>query len=131
MRSRKTGVLALAIVASACAGHAPAPQGAAPEALYRVLLNREVIHVGDESVLDLLNNRYSGNVAHRYASTPQDQPVVLLDRVQLEGVHRLADVPAAHAASITVLRPTQATALYGPRGKHGAIVVVTKRGGSR
>lgn len=130
MRTRSNAIFILAVVTTACASRAAAPDGPAPDALYRLLLNREVIQVGNESVLDLLNNRYGGNVAHRYASTPQDQPLVLLDRVRLEGVHRLADVPALHAASIDLLRPTEATSLFGPRAKHGAIVVITKRGRS-
>lgn len=93
-----------------------------------MLLNGQVIQVGEGSVLELLNNRYAGHVAHAFASTPRDEPLVRLDRVQLDGVYRLADVPAFHAASIAVLRLTEATSPYGPRGRHGAIVVITKRG---
>lgn len=119
----------LAVATSACASRAPAPDLPAPDDLYSVLLNGRVIQVGEGSVLDLLKNRYAPSLARGYRSTLPNEPLVVLDRVQLAGgVRRLADVPAFHAASISVLRPIEATARFGPRGRSGAIVVITKRG---
>lgn|SRR5574341_317106 len=121
-------VFALSLTDSACAVR-PSPAGLpGPDALYSVVLNGRLVHVSGGSVLDLLSHPYAGSVARAYASTPRGEPVVLLDRVQLDGVYRLADVPAFHAASISVLRPVEARLRYGQRGSHGAILVTTKRG---
>ncbi len=119
----------LAVATSACASNAPAPDLPAPDDLYTVLLNGRVIQVGEGSVLDLLKNRYALSLARGYGAMLPDEPLVVLDRVQLEGgIRLLAAVPAFHAASIAVLRPIEATARFGPRGRRGAIVVMTKRG---
>ena len=120
--------LALTIAVSACAVRASPPGLSGLDALFGVVLNGRLIQVTGGSVFELLNHPYAGHILLGHSSTPGGEPLVLLDRVQLDGLYRLADVPAFHAASISVVRPIEARSQFGPRAAYGAIVVLTKRG---
>ena len=126
-----TLVVALSLAAAACAAR-PRLAGVLPlDVSCTVLLNGRPIQVSGGSVLDLLSHPSAGRIARAHAAVLRGEPRVLLDWVQLDGVYRLADLPAVQVASISVLHPIEARLRYGPRGSNGAVLVATKRGPSR
>ena len=92
----------MSLGAGACAVRASPAELSEPDALYTVLRNGRLLHVSGGSALDLLKHPYVGRVARADGATARGESVVLLDRVQLDGVDRLADVPVPHVASISV-----------------------------
>ena len=118
------GALAMATGAAfSTPAHAqcPAPQN-------EVVVNRRIIRTeGATELLWFLRRHISGYRLALVEGSPDDQPLVVLDRVGLSGgVRRLADIPVNDVHSITVLRPLDAMARYGPRARKGAIEVATK-----
>jgi TonB-linked SusC/RagA family outer membrane protein len=59
--------------------------------------------------------------------TGNNQPMLVLDGVPL-GLGFLSSINPNDIADVTILKSSSATAIYGPDGVNGAIVVTTKRG---
>lgn len=57
-------------------------------------------------------------------------PLIVVDGVQLNGAGDLALIPPGDIASYDVLKDASATSIYGSRGANGVIIVTTKRGTS-
>ncbi len=94
------------------------------------LLNGAIIpSEGKNDLLNVLRSYVSPLRLALSATSPDDQPVVVLDGVILHGgVLRLSEIPPRHVASVAVLRPNDATPYYGNRARNGAILVKTIRG---
>jgi TonB-dependent SusC/RagA subfamily outer membrane receptor len=56
-----------------------------------------------------------------------EQPLIIIDGK--EANDKLKDLPAEQVESVTVLKGTSATSIYGEKGKDGVIVITTKSGG--
>ncbi len=57
-------------------------------------------------------------------------PLIVVDGVQLEKADQLNNIPPGDIASYDVLKDASATSIYGSRGANGVIVITTKRGKS-
>ncbi len=55
-------------------------------------------------------------------------PLCIVDGVQLDNIDLLNNIPPGDIASYDVLKDASATAIYGSRGANGVIIVTTKRG---
>lgn len=55
-------------------------------------------------------------------------PLIVVDGVQLENIDQLSNIPPGDIASYDVLKDASATSIYGTRGANGVIIVTTKRG---
>ncbi|TAH00405.1 MAG: SusC/RagA family TonB-linked outer membrane protein [Sphingobacteriales bacterium] len=57
-------------------------------------------------------------------------PLIVVDGVQLNGAADLALIPPGDIATYDVLKDASATSIYGSRGANGVIIVTTKKGAS-
>jgi TonB-dependent starch-binding outer membrane protein SusC len=55
-------------------------------------------------------------------------PLIVVDGIQLESADKLSNIPPGDIASYNVLKDASATSIYGSRGANGVIVITTKRG---
>ncbi len=119
-------IAAVSVIASSC-GTGRASFSVQGE--NRVTVNGEAVPTtGEENLLAVLRRKAS---AYRLGeqSSPDDQPLVLVDGVaMMDGARSLNDIPASHVQSVTLLRPAAAVPAYGSRARKGAIVIKTRRG---
>ncbi|WP_206367198.1 SusC/RagA family TonB-linked outer membrane protein [Sphingobacterium sp. SGR-19] len=90
----------------------------------------------EESKTMNIGNALSGQVAGLIVNNPTGifqapsfnlrgkQPLIVIDGIPVET--DLFDIPSQHIENINVLKGTAASALYGSRGKDGAILITTK-----
>jgi len=71
-------------------------------------------------------------VEHRGRSSIvlRDQPIILVDDVELQDFTALGDMPASDLLDIEVLTGVDATTYYGTNATNGAIRIRTKHGGT-
>jgi len=71
-------------------------------------------------------------VEHRGRSSIvlRDQPIILVDGVELQDFTALGDMPASDLLDIEVLTGVDATTYYGTNATNGAIRIRTKHGGT-
>jgi len=71
-------------------------------------------------------------VEHRGRSSIvlRDQPIILVDDVELQDFTALGDMPASDVLDIEVLTGVDATTYYGTNATNGAIRIRTKHGGT-
>ncbi len=55
-------------------------------------------------------------------------PLIVVDGIQLESADKLSNIPPGDIASYDVLKDASATSIYGSRGANGVIIITTKRG---
>src|SRR5881394_2862024 len=74
------------------------------------------------------NNGHAGRVEHRGRSsiTLQDQPMIVMDGVELNDFTTLAVMPASDIEQIEVLTGIDATTYYGTGATKGVIRIITK-----
>jgi TonB-linked SusC/RagA family outer membrane protein len=94
------------------------------------------VEVLEESKTMNIGNALSGQVAGLIVNNPTGifqapsfnlrgkKPLIVIDGIPVET--DLFDIPSQHIENINVLKGTAASALYGSRGKDGAILITTK-----
>jgi hypothetical protein len=121
------GAVTILLAVSGCAFSAGRADPEQPGDLRYVIVDGErVPTAGEESLLELLRRKLTARQLGENAARPQDEPAVFLDGVLLNGIYRLAEIPAFHAQCVQRLRGPQAVPHYGPRARSGAIVISTR-----
>jgi hypothetical protein len=88
-------------------------------------VNGRVISFTEATLLDVLLTKT--DAARLFPGRIDGEPLVVIDGIVAPGTRRLADVPAAHVLSVTLMRSPEAVYRYGSSGYYGAIVVTMKR----
>lgn len=116
-----------AVIFAACATGARVGVRTGPNGPQTVRVNGRAADASSGSVLEVLSRETTRLWVGTLAATAGEEPLLVLDDVQLLGLRSLADIPASDAQSIEVLRPNDAVTRYGPQAQYGAVVVVTRR----
>lgn len=137
-------VVAALLVSSAChRPHQPTDSSVHPADGRRIINADAIEKTGARTAWEALqrtvpffeftdgNNGKAGHVEHRGRSSImlQDQPMIIMDGVELNDYASLVVMPAADIAQIEVLTGIDATTYYGTGATKGVIRITTKVSG--
>jgi hypothetical protein len=123
---RLAKAIATTLTSAALAGCMTAPTRANHNPVSSaVCVNGIIVSSGDLMLRDLLDSRVSTRRWLKETNQIARGPLVLVDAIEVDGLGRLATIPAASVTSVETLDAQHAVSEFGLRGRDGAVLVFT------